>query len=708
MYNAHERKSFFRFAVVILMVIILVTFFMIIFLRKRAADQLSAGVRDLVATKTDAGHIDQAVQLLYAADNDFRFYTLTYDPAYLHSYVASLEAVSSHIDTAIGAASKQKQVQELLADKEEKTQLFLHTRLYVDSLLQLSQQWDTAATPVVIQELKKIKLPQREQIDTIITSSSSTVKPKKKLLGRIKDAISNKAAVQTNQEVKVIKRDAGGDSQGTVISSADLKRMQQSYQQFMRQAAQSHANLNRKEYALVMANQRLFNALQQVLANLRKNMVAETDKKRSLLSQNIGNSLYTMDRHTYWEIPLLLLLTGIIIYGIIRLYRYDLALLRSKQQAEKFARQKSEFASTMSHEIRTPIHSLLGYTNQLEREQPGETSAAIRNSAEMLLSVVNNVLDYTQMESGKPSLKQEKFSPRTAIEEVCRSLQVQANIKSLRLQPCIYFPTTQMVYGDVFRLKQVLINLVANAIKYTSKGEVTVTAYLRDGELLQVSVKDTGSGIPPEVLPTLFDAFTQGSNGIAKGSGLGLYIAKKIIDLHDGKIEVKSTPGKGTTFYFEIRYPAVVQTPGTIKITMPVNNTTESPDTPTTPAHIRLLVVEDSVLNQKLLALLLDRLGISHVITGSAEEALAIYSRESFDMVLTDIDLPGMDGIALTQQIRQLPDKKKAGVTIIAITGNILDDDVASYMNSGLNDYIMKPYREEDILEKISAHGLLV
>ncbi len=709
MYNAYERKSFFRFAIVILMVVILVTFFMIIFLRKRAADQLSAGVRDLVATKTDAGHIDQAVQLLYAADNDFRFYTLTYDPAYLHSYVASLESVSAHIDTAIGAASKQKQVQELLADKEAKTQLFLHTRLYVDSLLQLSQQWDTAATPLVIQELQKIKLPQREQIDTIITSSSATVKPKKKLFGRIKDAISNKAAVQTKQEVKVIKRDAGADSQTSVISTADLKKMQQSYQQFMRQAAQSHANLNRKEYALVMANQRLFNALQQVLANLRKNMVAETDKKRWVLSQNIGNSLYTMDKHTYWEIPLLLLLTGIIIYGIIRLYKYDLALLRSKQQAEKYARQKSEFVSTMSHEIRTPIHSLLGYTSQLEREQPGETTSAIRNSAEMLLSVVNNVLDYTQMEGGKPSLKQEKFSPRTAIEEVCTSLQVQANIKSLRLQPCIYFPTTQQVYGDVFRLKQVLINLVANAIKYTSKGEITVTAWLRDGELLQVSVKDTGSGIPEDVLPNLFDAFTQGPNGVSKGSGLGLYIAKKIIDLHDGKIEVKSTPGKGTTFNFEIRYPAAVQTPGTIKITMPVNNSTESPDTtPAAPSHIRLLVVEDSVLNQKLLALLLDRLGIAHVITGSAEEALTIYVRESFDMILTDIDLPGMDGIALTQQIRQLPDKKKAGVTIIAITGNILDDDVASYMNSGLNDYIMKPYREEDILEKISAHGLLV
>ncbi|RBL91309.1 hybrid sensor histidine kinase/response regulator [Chitinophaga flava] len=707
MYNAHERKSFFRFAVVILMVIILVTFFMIIFLRKRAADQLSAGVRDLVATKTDAGHIDKAVQLLYSADNDFRFYTLTYDPAYLHSYVASLEAVSAHIDTAIGTVSKQQQVHRLLSDKEEKTQLFLHTRLYVDSLLQLSQQWDTTAAPPVIQELKKIKLPRREQIDTIISSTSAAAQPKKKLFGRIKDAISNKSrAHEKNQEVKVIKRAADDTrEQVSVLNDEALKKLQHTYQQFMRDAAQSHANMNRKEYALVMANQRLFNVLQQVLANLRQNMVAETDKKRWLLSQDIGHSLYRMDKHTYWEIPLLLLLSAIIIYGIIRLYKYDLDLLRSKQQAEKYARQKSEFVTTMSHEIRTPIHSVLGYTSQLEREQPGETASAIRNSAEMLLSVVNNVLDYTQMEGGRPLLKQEKFSPRTAIEEICTSLQVQAGIKSLQLQSNIFFPTSQQVYGDVFRLKQVLMNLIANAIKYTSKGEVTVTAHLRDGELLQVSVKDTGAGIPPNELPKIFDAFTQGRNGISKGSGLGLHIAKKIIDLHDGKIDVKSTPGKGSTFYFEIRYPAVVQTPGTVKITMPVNTPSQ---TTAPPANVRLLVVEDSVLNQKLLALLLDRLQVSYSITGTAEEALEIYARESFDMILTDIDLPGMDGIAFTQKIRQLPDKQKAAITIIAITGNVMDEDISLYMNCGLNDYIMKPYREEDILEKISAHGLTV
>ncbi|CAL1517859.1 ATP-binding protein [Chitinophaga sp. MM2321] len=705
MYNTHERKSFLRFAILILMVIILVTFFMIIVLRKRASDQLGVVVKSLVATKTDAGHIDQAVQLLYAADNNFRLYTLTYNPTHLHTYINDLQEINAHLDTAIGATAAEQQMQGLLADKEEKTAVFLRGKLYVDSLLLLSQSWDTAAAPPALQQLKAIKIPQQQEVDTIITSTSGTSQGKKKLFGRLKEAISNKVSVQhTQQQVRLVKRHIDTSSSGVAYNEAALKQLRDTYQQFMREAAGSHANLNRKEYALVMANQRLFTELQRLLTTLKQNVVEEADKKRLRLSQDINHSLYSIDKHSYWEIPLILLLAAIIIYGIARLYRYDLALLRAKQQAEKFARQKSEFVSTMSHEIRTPIHSLLGYATNLEREKPGETVSAIRNSAEVLLSVVNNVLDYTQMETKKPELRQEKFSPRTAIEEVCNSLQIQAEMKSLLLTTHIYFPTGQQVIGDVFRLKQVITNLVANAIKYTNKGEVSVTAQLRDGSLLQITVKDTGIGIKDEDQSSLFEAFSQGHNGLTKGSGLGLHISKKIIDLHDGTIEVKSVAGKGSSFYFEIRYQAVTPSPGTIKITMPVN----TPKTAVAPPGVRLLVVEDSVLNQKLLALLLGRLQANHVITGSAEEALELYMQESFDMILTDIDLPGMDGIALTAAIRELPDKKKANVTIIAITGNVLEDDIALYMRCGLNDYIMKPYREEDILSKISAYGLLI
>ncbi|PSL45497.1 phospho-acceptor domain-containing protein [Chitinophaga niastensis] len=703
MYRTQERTTFVRYAVLTTMVIILMTFFMIIFLRKRAADQLSIGVKHLVATKTDAGHIDQAVQLLYAADNNFRFYTLTYDHDYLNSYVQQLKSIAAHLDTAIASREKQQQINGLLADKEHKAQVFLQTRLFVDSLLQLSQVWDTTASPLPLQQLSNMPGLQHQQVDTIVIAN--TTGHKKKLFGRLKDAISNKSGVQTSQQVKIVKYGADNNNSGKAFNNAQLRRIQDAYNQFIKDATNSHNNLNKKEYALVMANERLFSGLLNLLATLKQDIVEESDKKRSQLSQDIDHSLYRIDEHSYWEIPLLLLLAGIIIYGIIRLYRYDLALLRAKQQAEKFARQKSDFVATMSHEIRTPVQSLLGYAAMLEKEKSAETVSAIRNSAEMLLQVVNNVLDYTRMESVEPVLKQEKFAPRTAIEEVSNTLQVQAEMKSLQLITNIYFPSTLLVIGDAFRLKQVLINLVANAIKFTEKGSITVTAHMRDNNLLQVNIKDTGVGISPKELPLIFDPFSQGDHNYQKGSGLGLHISKKIIDLHNGKIHVESLPGKGTTFYFEIRYQLMSPSPATKKIIVPVSNT---PTAASVTAGIRLLVVEDSILNQKLLALMLDRMEASYLIVSSAEEALEVYERESFDFLLTDIDLPGMDGMVLTSIIRALPDKKKASITIIAITGNILEDDIALYLRSGLNDYIMKPYREEDIVEKITAHRQLV
>jgi two-component system, sensor histidine kinase len=701
MYKIQEKKTFVRYAVLTIMVLVLMTFFMIIFLRKRESQQLGIVVKDLVATKTDAGHIDQAVQLLYAADNNFRIYTLTYDRKYLNTYVSQLSSITAHLDSAVDSRQGERQMEALLADKARKSQLFLQTRLYVDSLLQLSQVWDTATTPLPLQQLGNIKLPQpRRPADTVVTTETAQTKGKKKLFGRIKDAINNKPNIQqTSKQVKIVQYDTNAN--GKVFTQEQLRKIQEAYNKFIRDATDSHNNLKQKEYALVVANERLFKELLHQMAALKQNMLDETDKRRLQLGQDIDHSLYRLDKHNYWEIPLILLMAGIIIYGITRLYRYDLALLRAKQQAEKYAEQKSDFAATISHEIRTPVQSILGYTFLLEREKAPETVSAIRHSADLLLQVVNNVLDYTRMETTEPVLQQEKFAPRTAIEEVCNTLSVQAEMKSLPLEVNIYFPSTLLVLGDAFRLKQVLINLIANAIKFTEKGQVTVTAHIRDNNLLQVSVKDTGMGISHKELPLVFDAFSQGNNHYHKGSGLGLHISKKIIDLHKGKIHVESLPGKGTTFYFELRYQLITPSPATKKIIVPVSNTSANA---TIPAGIRLLVVEDSILNQKLLALMLDRMQASYLIVSSAEEALEIYQRESFDFVLTDIDLPGIDGLMLTNMIRELPDKKKAAVTIIAITGNVMEDDIALYLRSGLNDYIMKPYREEDILEKITRH----
>ncbi|RFS26831.1 response regulator [Chitinophaga silvatica] len=698
MYTSQE-KAFVRYAMLTIMVIVLLTFFMIIMLRKKESQQLGIVVQNLTSSSREAEHIDKSIQLLYSADNSFRLYTITYNRDYLRDYTQKLQLVGAHIDTAMQQENKSTLTQ-LLVNKQHASEMFLHTKRYVDSLLTLAQSWDTTALmPVPLQQLnlQPALVTKASKADTLITSTTVESKNKKALFGRIREAISNKPKSQTSKQVVIAYQKP---QQEKAFTNSQLQHIQQAYSQFIKNAAASHQQLKEKEYALVTTNERLFSNLLSYLTDLQLELRDAENTRQSKLKAAAQSSLYELNQHTNWEVPLILLLAGIIIFGIIKLYRYDLALLKSKRQAERLAQQKSDFAATISHEIRTPVQSLIGYSRLLGNEE-GPYITAIQHSAEMLLQVVNNVLDYSRMEAKEPILKKEKFSPRIAIEDVTDTLAIHASEKGLKFSVNIFFPSNMLVMGDSFRLKQIITNLTANAIKYTESGEVNITAYLREGNLLQVSVKDTGPGISHKELPLVFNAFTQGKNHYQKGSGLGLHITKKIVELHNGKIQVESLPGKGTTFSFEIHYTPVTKVPATKKIIVPVANTTMEPFLP---SNIRLLIVEDSILNQKLLTLMLNKLHASFVIVSSAEEALNIYQQEAFDFILTDIDLPGIDGLMLTQLVRALPDAKKAAITIIAITGNVLEDDIALYLRSGMNDYIMKPYREEDILEKINRH----
>ncbi len=715
MYINYEKKVFYRFAILILMVIILVSLFMIAFFRKKNTQQLTLVVKDLVATKVDISHIDEAIQSLYAADNNFRFYTLTYDNSYFRKYTAAIQHVAENLEAIENEDSTEAHLQGLLGEKEAKARLFIRSKSFIDSLLNISQEWDTTAQAPIKIAVAPPAFVQREKVDTVIEESAEIVKGKRKLFGRLRDAITKKVEVQQKkQEVTNIKRAVESSRASKAYNDAQLKKVQEYYSNFIKSAQANHRNLNRKEYELVVANERLFNELQHLLLDLKLSVLAATDKRRLLLSKDIDQTLYKIDKGAIWEISFIFLLSVIIIFNIWRLYRYDLAMLKAKKSAERFALLKTEFVATMSHEIRTPLNSLLGYTEQLGRsklnENQRESVEAIKLSSDMLLSVINNILDLTKMETDKTILNLSEFAPKQTIEEVAKSLHVLAHDKGLKLNTNIYFPANTRLLGDEFRLKQVITNLVSNAVKFTTHGSVTVNASLypdKEGQsLLKVSVTDTGIGINSEDLSRIFEEFIQGGNANPRkqeGSGLGLYITKKIIDLHNGKIQATSTVGKGSVFSFEIPYKTIIPT-----IT-PVKKTSTDAQEPVrvpgkVPNGLKLLVVDDSILNRKLLALLLDRINADYVIVGSGEEAFELYQQHHYDMVLTDIDMPGMDGIALTETIRGMDDKNKAGVIIVAITGNVLQEDLDFYLKAGLNDYILKPYREEDILEKINIH----
>jgi CheY-like chemotaxis protein len=348
----------------------------------------------------------------------------------------------------------------------------------------------------------------------------------------------------------------------------------------------------------------------------------------------------------------------------------------------------------MSHEIRTPLNAVLGL-NALMLDSalsPAQRQHAelIRSSGQILLALINDVLDVSRIEAGAMTLEHRPFSPAAAAQEVVALLQERATARGLDFSLHIVGAPPPEVMGDAMRWRQVLFNLVGNALKFTQTGHVRVE--MRhvlpnpDSVELQVDVADTGGGIAPAELPRLFEPFVQGDSGTARrhgGTGLGLTITQQLVHLMGGRIEVESQPGQGSVFRVVLpglpRAPASSDTPA-VASTMPAR----------AEQALRILVAEDNPVNQILIETVLMRMGHHCDIAHNGREALARVQQAAPDLVLMDVQMPELDGLAATRAIRALPGT--AGrVPIVAMTANALLEDRQRCLDAGMDDYLSKP-----------------
>ena len=359
-------------------------------------------------------------------------------------------------------------------------------------------------------------------------------------------------------------------------------------------------------------------------------------------------------------------------------------------RAEAAARAKSEFLANMSHEIRTPLTGVIGFSGLLAQlpDLPPEARtyvAKVIGSGESLLTVVNDILDFSKLEAGQVELDPAPFDLRGFLDEVAGLFTVQAAARGLKLDVRVSDPAPDYVTADRGRVRQVLSNLLSNAIKFTETGSIRVHAdYAAERSALVISVTDTGVGIDEDIQEKLFQRFTQADGSISRrygGTGLGLSICRQLTGLMGGSIRVASTRGAGSTFTFDVEAPAA-----------------EAPQAPPEDADadeglsacLEILVVDDLDANRELVRVLLEAARQTvHEASGGAQ-AVSLAVRRGFDLILMDLQMPGMDGFATTKAIRQLsPDNRTT--PIIALSANVLPEHVAEAERAGMNDHIGKP-----------------
>lgn len=427
---------------------------------------------------------------------------------------------------------------------------------------------------------------------------------------------------------------------------------------------------------------------------------------------------------TWWIYSICIIVAALIIYYFIRKRMSDAAdgqrilrekvrektreLEQQKERAEDSEKAKEQFLANMSHEIRTPMNAILGMTRLLLEQEPRTDQLkylnSIKHASDNLLVIINDILDLSKIQAGKINLEKIPFNLRNEINAVYETMKVNADDKGLNLLTAVDETCPKTIIGDPYRLSQILLNLTGNAIKFTEKGNVTIQTTCTSADdqvIVKFSVIDSGIGIAKDKLDYIFDMFTQETSSTTRkfgGTGLGLAICKKLIELQGGNITVESETGKGSVFSFAI--------PFAIGKDIAEHNAKDDhkQQVVATMKNVRILLVEDNEFNQMVAVDTLERSieGAKVTIAGNGRIAIDMLLNNTFDIVLMDIQMPEMDGHEATKNIRSNSDEKINSIPIIAMTASVIKAEVDKCFESGMNEFVGKPFSVGELLEKMS------
>lgn len=476
-----------------------------------------------------------------------------------------------------------------------------------------------------------------------------------------------------------------------------LARIDSAVQLFQLQQQQKRESFINRETDLTIVSNTLIGNMLSILHAVENEAMQQIEADNQQAMAVVNESV--------WRITAIILtfflITAIMVYLILADIRrnnaYRLALEAAKEEAEYHAAAKQRFLANMSHELRTPLQSIIGYSEQLKQQAPTDAPEvdAIYQSSEHLLQIVNEILDYSRITSGKITLNEKPFAVPGLVDNVVSVMKAQAQTKGLELELNTRILGSGYVMGDAFRIKQILFNLLSNAIKFTDKGKVTLqvsTVVYADKTELNMVVKDTGKGIPKEDLERIFDDFEQSENansGVYFGSGLGLSIVKTICESMGGHIRVNSKKGFGSVF--RVNLPLK-----TIAATVPETMRRPTHGDPK-PFEGHVWVIDDDRLILGLCQSILNKYGVTYRCFTSPNEVLTAEWDPKVKIILMDIRMPEMDGTRLNQELRRKIGTG-GGVAIYACTAQVLPEEQEQILSQGFDGLLLKPFKEADLL----------
>ncbi|TDB65232.1 response regulator [Arundinibacter roseus] len=474
-----------------------------------------------------------------------------------------------------------------------------------------------------------------------------------------------------------------------------IRVVNESYRNFERdkELFEHSSQLNEKEYASI--NAKLTKEINERRLSVEKLM--EAIRSLEMQDEFINKSLDSNN---------LLALVDVLQVQIEHRKKVEAELRKSKEIAELATHAKSEFLSMMSHEIRTPLNAIVGLTYLMQQEEVSHNMAEnlriLQFSTDNLHVLINDILDFSKIEAGKVDLEKVPFDVKQLVSNIKKANQVKAEEKGNKIKLMIDDDVPQVLMGDILRLGQIISNLVSNAVKFTRNGSITIELSLQSKTetkvTLDFSVTDTGIGIPKNKQQLIFDRFTQANSQTTRefgGTGLGLVITKKLLELYGSEIQIESEVGKGSRFYF------------TLELDLGADQRVRVDESSTyhlnefTLKGLRILLVEDYPMNVKVARKFLERWNIEVDLAENGKIALEMYEPQKYDLILMDIQMPVMDGYTATEKIRELDIK----IPIIALTASATLSNQDLAFQIGMSDYVTKPFNPKELFQKIAKHS---